>query len=160
MFYASFRLSSRWGSTFWFSGIRMIWATYWFLGAIPAAGGRAGPFILLWSGLVPVVLSTLVAGILGSTLGYSISRPGGTNSYWIAGLKGFLIQHLTTILYLPAAVAIKSLTAGDYFLPSLYLSYIVSIAGLPIHTLLGIVTGVLYFYLAVRRPGRQMADVQ
>ena len=155
----NFLLASRWGSAVWFFWFRLVWAIYWFLVTIPNAGKQSAPF-QIWAGVLPVFFSTLVAGCLGFTLGYSIVRPGGNHSYWKAGLKGFLIQHLTTILYIPAAVAVICLINGYPFLPSLYMSYAISFAGFPIHTLLGILTGLLYYHLAVRRPTRHEPDVQ
>jgi hypothetical protein len=68
----------------------------------------------------------------------------------MAGLRGFLIQHATTLVYLPLAVLLRCLIVGELsrFWPSLYISLMINLSGVPIHTLLGFLTGVTLWYAA------------
>jgi hypothetical protein len=134
----------------WFAGFRLVWAIYWF--------GRPMKSLFVFrfvAGLLPIILSVLAAGLVGYFLGSSILDPDRTKSYWMAGLKGILIQHLTTVLYLPVGALITSLSAGELtrFLPSLYLSFIFSLAGISIHTGLGAATGLLLYHVQTRKSG-------
>ncbi len=130
---------------FWFAAFRLVWAIYWFGFQMPQQ-----VFVFKFSaGILPIALSTLAAGYVGHYLGVPILDPARTRSYWMAGLRGILVQHATTLFYLPIAALLSSLAAHDaaFFLPSLGMSLLFSLAGIPIHTILGAVAGVgLYIF--------------
>ncbi len=136
--------SPRWFTCLWFAFFRLTWAIYWF--GVTASKVAKPEYV---SSLLPIVFSTMMAGLLGYFLGYTLVLADRTKSYWKAILKGIVVEHLTTILYLPfAALAISFY--GKPFAATLYLSYVFSLAGIPIHTILGAITGALLFYVSKR----------
>lgn len=137
-------------ASIWFAVFRLFWAIYWFGFAIP---GKSIFIFSLASGLLPIILSVVAARIVGYFLGSSILDSNRTKSYWIAAFKGILIQHLTTIIYLPVAIFLTCLFTNDFthFFGLLFLSFIFSLAGIPIHTLLGAITGLLLYHLVTRK---------
>jgi hypothetical protein len=133
----------------WFAAFRLAWAVYWF--SRPQMATLA--FRAKGGGL-PIVLSTLAAAWVGWRYGRLILDPARTRSGGKAALWGILFEHLTTLVYLPAAALILSLQTGmpSTFPGRLILSLITSLAGLPIHTLLGAVNGTsLYVYCQLRK---------
>jgi hypothetical protein len=136
--------SPRWLAAFWIAGFRLVWALYWF--GMTAKVAMSQPALAI----VPIVISCLMAVTVGYYLGYTIALTDRTKSYWAAGLKGIVVEHLITILYLPVAVLITSLIEGKNYFSGLYFSYILSIAGIPIHTVIGALAGILLYYIAKR----------
>jgi hypothetical protein len=93
---------------FWFAGLRFMWGPFWF--SEPSSPVLVFRFA---SGFLPLLLAVVSAGLVGSLLGSSILDPGRTRSYWMAGLKGILVEHLTTALYVPVGDFVASISAGE-----------------------------------------------
>ena len=147
MFSALLVNKPRWLSAFWFAGFRLLWSAYWF-GMVSHNGAMAG----FSSTIAPIAASVIMAGIVGFYFGYRIVLMDRTRSCWMAALKGIVVQHMTTILYLPFATMMMSMVDGKPFLMSLYFSYIISLlAGLPIHTIIGSITGTLLYFIGKRQ---------
>gem|GEM_PF-5751333 len=137
------RRSPRWLAALWFASFRLLWAIYWF------GFQRQDPqfvFSFVFGGL-PIILSTLAAGVIGYAFGHTILDPSRTRSYFIASIRGALVNLLTTILYLPIGTLIISLSQGhpEHFFAGLYFSAIFSLAGVPIHIVIGTIAGITLY---------------
>lgn len=139
--------SPRWLTGCWFCMVRLAWAAYWF--GIP----KPGPLTNTRFGLLPIITSVFVAFCIGYFIGPLLLNPKRTRSFLLAAFYGILINHLITILHLPIAVAIKSwnLEQSGSYLSNLYVSFILSLAGIPIHTVIGSLAGGVLYMLVTRK---------
>ena len=133
----------------WFFLYRLAWAIYWStVTPHPAAFLFSLRFQYGWT---PILCSALVAGALGYRWGRTIAD-GAVNNLAGAAIVGMGLQLLSTVLYIPLAVLLTMPQGGDpffaQFVARVYFSYVFSLAGVPVHLLLGAITGGGLFVIA------------
>ncbi len=132
----------------WFAIVRCVWAIYWV--GQPTIKGFISP---LPYNVSSAVLSVLAAYLIGYWLGTSILDRVQNKSNLSAALRGALVNLLTTVIYLPVAVAYVSYIDGrmNEYGGDLLMSSIFSLAGIPIHTVIGVLAGISLYQLVARK---------